>query len=113
MQTGRATESSVALFEDVQAAAMPTRTFGYRGNVGDIAVLNNGRLLLAYARNRENAGDGAVVGDVEGRISHDQGKSWGEPFRLFACPKPYRKNEECRHPGFLRLANGQLLLTYI
>ena len=100
-------------FEDVHAAAMPRRRFGYRGNVGDIAVLHDGRLLLSYSGIRENSGDGTVVGDIEGRISHDLGRSWGEPFQLIACPKPYRENEEYRHPGFLRLANGQLLLTYI
>ena len=105
--------ASDALFEDVHAVKMPKRRFGYRGNVGDIAALNDGRLLLSYSCNRENSGDGTVVGDIEGRISHDQGKNWGEPFQLIACPKPCRKNEEYRHPSFLRLANGQLLLTYI
>ena len=113
MLENRAEESSLAVFEDVHAVEMPTRRFGYRGNVGDIAPLSDGRLLLSYSRNREGPGSETVVGDIEGRYSHDLGKSWGEPFQLIACPKPFRKDEEYRHPSFLRLANGQLLLTYI
>ena len=113
MQTSRATESSNAHFEDVHAVPMPRRRFGYRGNVGDIELLNDGRLLLSYSVNREDSGDGAVAGDIEGRISLDLGKSWSEPFQLIEGPKPCRKSEEYRHPGFLRLPSGQLLLTYI
>ncbi len=113
MLESRARDSSSALFEDVHAAAMPRRRFGYRGNVGDIAALSDGRLLLSYSSIRESSGDGTVVGDITGRLSHDLGKSWGEPFQLIPCPQPFRESEEYRHPGFLRLANGQLLLTYI
>ncbi len=113
MGNGRATDFSNSHFEDVHAAPMPRRRFGYRGNVGDIELLNDGRLLLSYSVNREDTGDGAEAGDIEGRITHDLGKSWGEPFQLIEGPKPFRKSEEYRHPGFLRLASGQLLLTYI
>ena len=113
MQDSRAGATSNALIEDVHAVEMPRRCVGYRGNVGDIALLGDGRLLLSYSVNRDNSGEGAVVGDIEARISDNQGRSWAEPYQLVACPKFQRKNEEYRHPGFLRLANGQLLLTYI
>ena len=113
MQTGRAAEDSAALFEDVHVVDMPKRFVGYRGNAGDIGLLSDGRLLLAYTSKRENAGEGSIFGDIEGRISRDQGKTWGEPFLLVARPKPERKEEGYQHPSFLRLANGQLLLSYI
>ncbi len=105
--------SSAANFEDVHVVEMPRRFVGYRGNAGDIALLSGGRLLLAYTGYREKAGAGSIFGDIEGRYSSDGGRSWGEPFPLVGRPKPERKDESYQHPGLLRLANGQLLLTYI
>ena len=112
-QTSGATQTASALFEDVHAVEMPRRRFGYRGSAGDIALLNDGRLLLSYTDHCENTGENSVVGDIEGRVSQDQGKTWGEPFPLVARPKPERTDEGYQHPSFLRLANGQLLLSYI
>ncbi|MYJ79868.1 MAG: exo-alpha-sialidase [Caldilineaceae bacterium SB0670_bin_27] len=113
MQNGRAAENSAALFEDVHVVEMPRRFVGYRGSAGDIGLLSSGRLLLAYTGYREDAGEGSIFGDIEGRISIDWGRSWGEPFLLVGHPKPARKEETYQHPGLLRLANGQLLLSYI
>ena len=113
MQSCRSAETSGALFEDVHVVEMPKRFVGYRGNAGDIGLLNDGRLLLAYTGYRENAGERSVFGDIEGRFSLDQGRSWGEPFPLIGRPKPERKDETYQHPSLLRLANGQLLLSYI
>ncbi len=113
MQSCRVAETAGALFEDVHAVKMPRRCVGYRGNAGDIGLLNDGRLLLAYTNIRENTGDGSIFGDIEGRVSQDRGRSWGEPFLLVGRPKPERKDETYQHPGLLRLANGQLLLSYI
>ncbi len=106
-------ESSGAFFEDVHVVEMPKRFVGYRGNAGDIELLNDGRLLLAYTGYRENAGEGSVFGDIQGRFSSDRGRSWGEPFPLVGRPKPERKDETYQHPSLLRLANGQMLLSYI
>lgn len=113
MQESRAGESPGAFFEDVHVVKMPRRFVGYRGNAGDIELLNDGRLLLAYTSRRESDGEGIIFGDIEGRISRDRGRSWGEPFPLVGRPKPERKDETYQHPGLLRLANGQLLLSYI
>jgi hypothetical protein len=57
-----------ASFEDVHAVKLPKRKFGYRGAMGDIEVLRDGRLLMAY-----------TVDDVGilARYSRDQGRSWG------------------------------------
>lgn len=113
MQNGRAAENSAALFEDVHVVEMPRRFVGYRGNAGDIGLLSSGRLLLAYTSRCGSDGEGIIFGDIEGRISQDRGRSWGEPFLLVGQPKPARKEEAYQHPGLLRLANGQLLLSYI
>ncbi|MYC94914.1 MAG: exo-alpha-sialidase [Caldilineaceae bacterium SB0661_bin_32] len=113
MQESRVGESPGAFFEDVHVVKMPRRFVGYRGSAGDVELLGDGRLLLAYTGYRENAGEGSIFGDIEGRFSLDRGRSWGEPFLLVGRPKHDRKDETCQHPSFLRLANGQLLLTYI
>lgn len=113
MNNSRAAQGSDTLFEDIRVVKLPTRRFGYRGNVGDIERLDDGRLLLSYTCNYDSPGDSAIVGDIMGQISDDQGRSWGEPFLLVARPRPTREEEAYWHPSFLRLANGQLLLSYI
>ena len=113
MQSSQAAQFSGTLFEDVHVVRLPRQRFGYRGNVGDIAEFNNGRLLLSYTCNDDSPVDSIIVGDIMGRFSNDQGKSWGEPFILIGRPRPTRKDEGYWHPSFLRLANGQLLLSYI
>jgi len=92
-------------FENVHVVKMPIRTkprpnVGYRGMVGDIVVLKDNRLLLSY-----------VKGSIQGRISADRGKTWGNEFILVAAPKT-RGNDSYAAPSFLRLSNGQLLMSY-
>ena len=113
MQASRPAETSDAFFEDVHVVRLPRQRFGYRGNVGDIAEFNDGRLLLSYTSNYDSPVDSIIVGDIMGRFSNDQGKTWGEPFILIGRPRPTRKDEGYWHPSLLRLANGQLLLSYI
>ena len=113
MQTHQKAETFGALFEDVHVAKMPKHKYGYRGNVGDIALLKDGRLLICYTDFGDIVGDDVGAGDIVRRFSKDQGKTWGEPERLIARPKPFREDEGYWHPSILRLQNGQLLLTYI
>lgn len=96
-------------FEDVHVVSLPVGTYGYRGMPGTIAVLNDGRLLLAYTRMLP---DGQADGSVAARYSPDQGKTWDDEFVLVPPPRPDGKGRYC-HPSLLRLANGHLLLSYI
>jgi hypothetical protein len=67
--------------------------------------LKDGRLLLAYTSYTPD-------GHLRGRYSNDQGKTWTAEFTLLAKPA---EGEEAYygHPSFLRLDNGQLLMSYI
>ena len=89
------------LFEKVHVLQWPKRAHGYRGSMGDLIQLKDGSLLMSYTQ------DG-----IKGIKSADQGKTWGEPFALVANPKPPVKGSIAA-PGFLRLANGEILMSYI
>lgn len=98
-----------ALFEDVHAVPLPKGTYGYRGMPGSLVELKDGRLLLAYTHmTPEGKGDGAIAA----RYSSDKGKTWADEFILVARPMPAGADYYC-HPSLLRLANGQILLSYI
>jgi sialidase-1 len=94
------------LFEDVHAVKLPRTEYGYRSIMGDISVLKDGRLLLAYTR--MNPADGSIAG----RYSVDKGRTWGDESILVGPPKPKAKDYYC-HPTLIRLANGDILLSYI
>lgn len=91
-----------AQFEDVHPVKWPKGTHGYRGNMGDFLLLKDGSLWMSYTH------DHSIVAIR----STDQGKTWGEPFTLVPKPKPPAKGRYA-HPSFLRLKNGEILLTYI
>jgi len=95
-----------ARFEDVCAVALPKGVYGYRSIMGDIAALKDGRLLLAYTR--MSPADGSIAG----KYSADKGRTWGDEFILVPPPKPKAKDYYC-HPTLIRLANGDILLSYI
>ena len=95
-------KSGAALFEDMRAVPLPKRQYGYRGAMGDLVELKDGRLLLAYS----------VDNGIGGRISKDKGKTWGDEFQVLPRPAPKGKDYYC-HPTFQRLKSGQLLLAYI
>ena len=94
-----------ALFEVVHASKWPQRQFGYRGMLGDIEPLKDGRLLLAYTSYDPQ-------GRLLGQYSSDQGKTWGPRFTLLEKPAE-GPDAYYGHPSFLRLASGQLLMSYI
>ncbi len=89
-------------FEDVLAVKVQKRERGPRGMMGDFLQLKDGSILFSYTQ------DGGIVA----KRSPDKGKTWGEEFLLVARPKPPAKGRYC-HPSFLRLASGEILLSYI
>ena len=90
------------LFEETLAVEVEKGLRGPRGMPGDIVQLADGSLLMAYTR------DEGIVGIK----STDVGKTWGEPLVMFPNPGPPAKGR-FGHPGFLRLANGEILISYI
>ncbi len=95
--------------EDVHVVKLPVGEYGYRGMPGDIEVLKDGRLLLAYTRILPT---GQADGAIGARYSVDRGRTWGEEFVLVPKPSPAGSHHYC-HPSFLRLKNGDILMTYI
>jgi hypothetical protein len=91
-----------SFFEDVLVVQVPKGQYGPRGMPGDIIELTDGRLLLCYTR------DG-----IKGRISDDKGRTWGEEFTIVSNPQPVMQKGYYCHPSFLRLPNGEILLSYI
>lgn len=89
------------LLEDVHVLKWEKGPYGYRGSMGDFVPLSDGSIVMAYTKN-----------GIMAIKSSDQGKTWGEPFMLVADPKPPAKGYYC-HPSFLRLDDGQILLSYI
>ncbi len=101
------------VFEDVHAVPLPVQNYGYRGMPGDIVALNDGRLLLAYTR---QSSSGSADGAIGAKYSSDLGKTWEEEFALVPAPRPLVQDKSIHiycHPSFLRLANGDLLMSYI
>ncbi|HUW60207.1 MAG TPA: sialidase family protein [Candidatus Bathyarchaeia archaeon] len=96
-------------FEDVHVMALPKNTYGYRSMPGSMVALNDGRILMVYTRMDEQGhGDGSITA----RYSSDAGQSWGDEFILIPAPKVRAGDYYCL-PSFLRLANGEILLSYI
>jgi sialidase-1 len=92
------------LFEDVHVVKIEKGRYGPRGMPGDIIALKDGRLLLSYTHD--------AVG-IAGRTSADVGKTWSDEFPLAPNPKPPGPKGHFCHPSFLRLGNGNLLMSYI
>jgi sialidase-1 len=90
------------LFEETVAVKVPRADHGPRGMPGDLVFLKDGNLLMSYTLDE--------VG-IMGIKSPDQGKTWEQPFTLVTKPQsPAKGNIAC--PGFLRLPNGELFMTY-
>jgi sialidase-1 len=94
--------SAAPLFEDTHVVKITPGEYGPRGMPGDIIALKDGKLLLCY-----------TVNGIQARTSSDQGRTWGEQFDLAPNPKPPSQKGYYCHPSFLRLPNGDLLLSYI
>lgn len=91
-----------ALFEDVHVVKIKPGKYGPRGMPGDIIELKDGALLLSYTHS-----------GIKARKSTDRGRTWGEEFVLVPDPQPPSQQGRYAHPSFLRLANGEILLSYI
>ena len=91
-----------AVFEDVHVVPMPLAEWGYRGMNGDILELKDGALVYCYTRN-----------GIVARTSEDKGRTWSEEFVLVPNPGPPSTQGYYCHPSFLRLPNGEILLSYI
>ena len=89
------------LFEQTVAVKVPRGIYGPRGMMGDFVTLKDGSLMMAFNQ-------GGAIAAVK---SADQGKTWGPPLTLVARP-PFKDDNFC-HPSFLRLPNGEILLSYI
>jgi len=87
------------LFEKIHAVPMEKRQYGHRGMPGDIVELQDGCLQMVYTH-----------GGIASRISDDRGLTWSEESILL--PDPPVQGRYC-HPSFLRLPDGDLLLSYI
>jgi len=90
------------IFEDNLVAKVRKGKYGPRGMPGDIIQLKNGDLLLGYTKN-----------GIAGRKSKNLGKTWGEEFTILPNPKKPQKQGTYAHPTFLRLADGDILMSYI
>ena len=90
-----------ATFEESLVVKVPRGVFGPRGSMGDFIVLKDGSVMMSFTQ------DGIMA--VK---STDQGKTWMQPSMLVSMPKPPAKGRIC-HPSFLRVANGDILLSYI
>ena len=111
------TQSPTLNFDRTLAVPMPYFHYGYRSRPGDIVELGDGRLLMAYKASEHSSGNlppgaegpGENVG-IGGRYSDDGGRTWGKEFILL--PDPPGQGYYV-HPSFLRLPDGDLLLSYI
>lgn len=91
-----------AEFDNVLAVPVEKGLRGPRGMPGDFVQLADGTIVMAYTK------DGSIVA----KKSKDKGKSWGQEYTLVPKPAPPAKGRVC-HPSFLRLKNGEILLSYI
>lgn len=98
------------LFDDVHVVKLPVQKYGYRGAPGDIIQLKDGRLFMAYTH---MDADGHASGGIAARYSPDLGKTWTDETVIIPKPTPTYKEEVFCHPSFLRLDDGQILMTYI
>ena len=105
-------------FDRTLAVPLPVRQYGYRSWPGDIVELGDSRLLMAYkASTHTGSGPSSAGPDAEEqdlgiatRTSADRGHSWGDETMLLPNPPD---GGVYVHPGFLRLPDGELLMTYI
>jgi sialidase-1 len=99
---GPSVTQAEALFDDGLAVPVTKGPRGPRGMPGDIVQLGDGSLLMSYTK------DGGIMAVK----SQDRGKTWGESSVLVPQPAPPASGWFA-HPSFLRLENGQILLSYI
>ncbi len=96
---------NASLFEDNLAVKFPKQVYGYRASMGDFLLRKDGSIMMSFSR--DYSGDG-----IEAIVSTDHGKTWEEPYILIPKPQLPAKGTILL-PSFLRLANGDVLLSYI
>lgn len=101
-----ATAASDLLFEDVHVVSLPREQHGYRGALGDLVQLKDGRLLAAFSPPNP-------AGAIQACYSSDLGKTWDKPFTLVPAPRTSPGKDLYMLPGFVRLSNGDILLSYM
>ncbi|MGI6209427.1 MAG: sialidase family protein [Anaerolineae bacterium] len=79
-----------------------------RNSEGDIAVLPDGRLLLAYTRFQGGSSDFDAA-EIVGRYSSDRGRTWSPDVVL----QGNDAGVNCMSPSLLPLPEGDLLLFYL
>lgn len=109
MLAASAAVGAEALFRDRLVVPVQEKWHGPRGMPGDIIELKDGRLLLAYDRQGYWAGERGT--GLWGRYSDDRGETWDEEFPILLDPPGGKVS--LRHPDFLRLPDGSLMLGYI
>ena len=87
--------SNGAFFEDI----LLTDSYPGIGSPGDLQLLEDGRLLMSFDKDR----------GIHGRYSNDLGTTWGPEFVFAARPRP-QANHCYVHSSFIKAANGDLLL---
>jgi sialidase-1 len=90
------------LCEHVEVVKTPRGPTGPRGMMGDLLLLKDGTLLMAFTQE----------GHIAAVTSPNQGRTWGQPSIMIPWPRPPAKGSFC-HPSLLRLACGDVLLSYI
>ena len=93
------------VFEQV---VCPRQEGNPRNSEADVAVLNDGRLLLAWTEfygGRED--DDAAV--ISAMTSNDRGRTWSEKYIL----QENTGQKNVMSPAFLRLASGELAFFYL
>jgi sialidase-1 len=98
------------LFEENLVVRFPRAAHGYRGNMGDFILLKDGSMMMSYT---SLGAEGITSPGIEAIKSTDLGKTWGKPFTVIPNPRPPNAKGIFRHPGFLRLPNGEILISYI
>lgn len=86
---------------DVHPLRWERRDHGYRGSMGDFIQLKDGSILMSFTQE-----------DLMAIRSTDGGETWSDPFVLLPQPRSPAKGRYA-HPGFLRLPDGLILLSYI
>ncbi|MHB0875374.1 MAG: sialidase family protein, partial [Anaerolineae bacterium] len=79
-----------------------------RNSEGDVAILPDGRLLLAYTRFDHGSAD-ADKAAIVGAYSSDRGRTWSEPQVL----QVNDAGRNCMSASLLQLPEGDLLLFFL
>ena len=97
--------SQPAIFKTV---VCPISKDNPRNGEGDIAVLNDGRLLLVYSHwTRAGAAADDAPADIRGRTSSDGGRTWSDDFVMIP-----NDAMNLMSVSLLRLHNDELMLVY-